>query len=85
MSELKKRRQPNVELAEARRQVIENGRAAAWGIEELAVSHGVSPGHVRNAIASGELRASKLGRRVVITDENRKAWLSKHMIEREAA
>jgi excisionase family DNA binding protein len=68
------------QLAEARQEAIANGRAAAWGIVELAVSHGVSPGHIRNAIEKGDLRASKLGRRVIITDADAKAWLARHVI-----
>ena len=67
-------------LRRARQQAIASGRAAAWGIAEFAVAHGISPGHVRNAIGKGDLRASKLGRRVIITDDDGKAWLNQHVI-----
>jgi excisionase family DNA binding protein len=67
-------------LAEERENAIANGRAAAWGIKELAVCHGISPGHVRNAIENRDLRASKIGRRVIISDADAKDWLDRHVI-----
>ncbi|HZE69936.1 MAG TPA: excisionase family DNA-binding protein [Pyrinomonadaceae bacterium] len=60
----------------------------AWGIREAAESIGVSKGHIRNAIAAGELRVSRLGRRVVIPDANLRAWIDRGSSdgdEREAA
>jgi excisionase family DNA binding protein len=81
MKEKKKgNRKPDGVLLAARQDAIANGRVAAWGIRELAVCHGVSPGHVRNAIARKELRASKLGRRVLITNADAQAWMDRNVI-----
>src|ERR1051325_8120061 len=66
-------------LAEARREAIANGCVTSWSINEMAVADGFSPGHIRNAIARGELRAFKVGRRVIITESERQSWLSRQV------
>lgn len=57
----------------------------AWGINEAAKSCGVSPGHIRNVIAAGELPTKRLGRRVLILDADLRRWVGRGAGEHEAA
>ena len=63
--------------AEARREAIAKGLVTSWSIGEMATTDGFSHGHIRNAIANGELRAFKVGRRVIIPESERQHWLSR--------
>ena len=47
----------------------------AWSVDEVAQSHGVSPGLVRLEIARGKLRATRIGRRLIISAEALNDWL----------
>lgn len=47
----------------------------ARGIKEAAEAVGVSPSFIRKAIEAGDLRRSRVGRRVLIKEEDLIAWL----------
>ena len=53
-------------------------RPLARGIREAAELVGVSPSFVRKAIDAGELRRTRLGRRVLIKDADLVAWLNRN-------
>jgi excisionase family DNA binding protein len=52
-------------------------RPLARGIKQAAELVGVSPSYIRKAIASGELRRTRLGRRVLIKDSDLVEWLNR--------
>ena len=52
-------------------------RPIARGIRETAEVVGVSPGFIRKAIDAGELRRTRLGRRVLIKDADLVEWLNR--------
>jgi excisionase family DNA binding protein len=47
----------------------------AWGLSEVAESIGVSQGFLRKQIRSGQLHATRVGRRVLIKDEEFQRYL----------
>jgi hypothetical protein len=49
----------------------------AWSVGELSKSHGLSDGFLRKKIREGALRARKLGRRVIVLDDDWRAFLNK--------
>jgi len=50
-------------------------RRLAWALAELAPALRVSLGFLRKEIRRGSLKARKLGRRVVVLDEDLKRYL----------
>lgn len=54
---------------------------SAWSVSEIAQATGVSIGFVRKQIHAGALSARKLGRRVVVLDEDLRAWLNTRVTE----
>ena len=47
----------------------------AWSLTEVATSTGLSSGFLRKQVRSGSLRSRKFGRRLLILDEDLRAWL----------
>ena len=47
----------------------------AWSLAEVATSLGLSPGFVRKQLRKGSLPSQKIGRRLLILDEDLRAWL----------
>jgi excisionase family DNA binding protein len=47
------------------------------GIAETAESIGCSPGHIRNLIARGELQSVRIGRRIIILNDELLAFLER--------
>ena len=47
----------------------------AWSVAELASLHGTSPELIRAEIRKGKLKARKIGRRTIVTSEDRISWL----------
>lgn len=80
----KRKKMPNERLARLRQTAILQGGVSAWGVEELAISIGCSPGHIRNSIASGALPASRVGRRVLILAKDAEEWIARLAIHRGA-
>ena len=56
----------------------------AWSVDEVAQSHGVSPGLVRLEIARGKLRATRIGRRLIISAEALNDWLQQGQAANDA-
>jgi excisionase family DNA binding protein len=52
----------------------------AWGIREAAQLCSVSTSFIRKALDAGELRRTRLGRRVVIKDADLKKWIDETFI-----
>lgn len=48
----------------------------ALTIKETAGAIGVSPGHIRNKIKAGDLKTVRVGRRVLITTDALRQWLT---------
>jgi len=59
------------------------GRPIARGIKEAAAAVGVSPSFIRKAIDAGDLRSTRLGRRVVVKETDLLEWVNRSA--REAA
>ena len=51
----------------------------AWPIDEAAAATGLSKGFFRKIIASGELKVTRAGRRVLIRDSDLRAWLDQNV------
>ena len=49
----------------------------AWSVTELAAAYGFSVGFVRKQIRIGALPAKKIGERVIVLDDEWKAYLSR--------
>ena len=47
----------------------------AWGLAEAATSLGLSPGFLRKQVKVGALKSRKIGRRLLILDEDLRTWL----------
>ena len=47
----------------------------AWSLAEAATSLGLSLGFLRKQVRAGSLRSRKIGRRLLILDEDLRAWL----------
>jgi excisionase family DNA binding protein len=56
-------------------------RRESFSPGETARMHGLSTGLIRAEIARGNLRASRIGRRIVISRESIEAWLASNQIE----
>jgi|GEM_PF-3210471 len=56
---------------------IKQERPIARGIRETAQIVGVSPSYIRKAIGSGDLRSTKIGRRVLVKDVDLIAWIER--------
>ncbi len=56
---------------------IENitGRRLAWSLAEVATALPLSPGFLRKQVKVGALKSRKIGRRLLILDEDLRAWL----------
>jgi len=52
------------------------GRRLAWPLDELAGALGTSVGFLRLEIQRGSLRIARLGRRVVVTDQEAQRYLA---------
>ena len=52
-----------------------NQQRLAWGVDEIAAGTGLSIGFVRGQVQNGELKSLKKGRRLLILDEDLRAWL----------
>ena len=52
-----------------------NAHRLAWSLREAALSCGVSVAYLRKVIDKGEIKPTRLGRRVLITDFELKRWL----------
>lgn len=52
----------------------------AWSAPELAVAYGLSVGFVRKQIRTGTLPAKKIGRRVIVLDEDLRNFLIRHSL-----
>jgi excisionase family DNA binding protein len=48
----------------------------AWSLNEVALALGISLNSVRSTVASGQLRTKRIGRRVLVLDEELKRYLS---------
>lgn len=48
----------------------------AWSLQEIAKATGLSLGFLRNEVRRGVLRVKRFGRRVLVLDEDLKAYLS---------
>ncbi len=53
-------------------------RPVARGILETAAACGLSPGYVRLAIDRGELKRTRVGRRVLVKDSDLLQWLNRN-------
>ena len=53
----------------------EQERPIARGIRETAQLVGVSPSFIRKAIDAGDLRSTRIGRRVLVKDVDLHAWI----------
>ena len=51
-------------------------RPLARGIRETAQIVGLSPSYIRKAIGSGDLRSTRIGRRVLVKDVDLQAWIN---------
>jgi hypothetical protein len=49
----------------------------AWSLAEISVLTGLSLGYLRNEQRSGRLAIKKFGRRVVVLDEDLRAYLTR--------
>lgn len=49
---------------------------ALWTTKEFAHAHGVSVRHIYRLLRQGALQALHVGRRVLVTEESRRSWLS---------
>jgi excisionase family DNA binding protein len=52
----------------------------AWGITEIATALGLSHGFVRKEIARGALKGMKVGRRVLVLDEELRRYLGRNTV-----
>jgi excisionase family DNA binding protein len=59
-------------------------RPIARGIKQAADILGVSPSFIRKAIDAGELRRTRLGRRVLIKESDLIDWLNRNSDPRES-
>ena len=50
-------------------------RPLARGIRETAQVVGLSPSFIRKAIDAGDLRSTRIGRRVLVKDVDLQAWI----------
>jgi excisionase family DNA binding protein len=53
----------------------EQERPIARGIRETAQIVGLSPSFIRKAIDAGDLRSTRIGRRVLVKDVDLRAWI----------
>lgn len=53
----------------------EQERPIARGIRETAQVVGLSPSFIRKAIDAGDLRSTRIGRRVLVKDVDLQAWI----------
>lgn len=60
---------------------LQKPQKLAWAIDEAAESTGLSKGFFRKIIASGELRTTRAGRRVLIRDCDLREWLDRNVQE----
>ena len=51
-------------------------RPIARGIRETAQIVGLSPSFIRKAIEAGDLRSTRIGRRVLVKDADLLAWIN---------
>jgi excisionase family DNA binding protein len=49
----------------------------SWPVGDLAVAVGVSPGLIRAEIARGNLRATRIGKRIIIQTAAIETWLAR--------
>ena len=54
----------------------EQERPIARGVRETAQIVGLSPSYIRKAIGSGDLRSTRIGRRVLVKDVDLQAWIN---------
>jgi excisionase family DNA binding protein len=52
-------------------------RPIARGIRETAQVVGLSPSFIRKAIDAGDLRSTRIGRRVLVKDVDLRAWIER--------
>ena len=55
---------------------IKQERPIARGIRETAQIVGLSPSFIRKAIDAGDLRSTRIGRRVLVKDVDLQAWIN---------
>jgi len=55
----------------------EQERPIARGIRETAQIVGLSPSFIRKAIDAGDLRSTRIGRRVLVKDVDLVAWIER--------
>jgi excisionase family DNA binding protein len=56
---------------------IKQERPIARGIRETAQIVGLSPSFIRKAIDAGDLRSTRIGRRVLVKDVDLIAWIER--------
>lgn len=47
----------------------------AWGLDEISTGTGLSIGFLRGQLRIGALKSRRIGRRLLILDEDLRAWL----------
>jgi excisionase family DNA binding protein len=55
---------------------VKTERPLARGIRETAALVGLSPAFIRKAIDSGDLRSTRIGRRVLVKDADLLEWIN---------
>lgn len=58
------------------RETQQQERPIARGIRETAHIVGLSPSFIRKAIDAGDLRSTRIGRRVLVKDVDLQAWIN---------
>ena len=59
-------------------------RRKAWSASEIAIAYGFSLGFVRKLIYSGTLAAKKVGRRVIVLDDDFQRFLAECSVDQES-
>jgi len=63
-------------MSETVQKLETNTERLSFGVAEAAAALGVSPGFVRSELSSGNLRAVRLGRRIVLTRAELERYLA---------